>query len=277
MSCPCGVEGFASRLVDSLVRVRAEEVPLSLGQIRWQPLAAIGVVVRQGSGEGRAGDARVDGELDYFPKRCLALADVGGEAWVDQERGEGRVFVEGLLDTVKELGADDAPSLPYASNLSEVEAPLETFTGFLDQGHPLRVAADLGGVHGVADLGDQLLLVGVELLRLGSREDLGRLFALVEETAQVAPIQRCGDDAEGHGLLGALLHGPSPGSLHAGFVEDLVHDVCLAVVALLLHDEGRDLDQERLELALVPFVEDVAQLLVVEPSQVLHEVVRLAD
>jgi len=34
------------------------------------------------------------------------------------------------------------------------------------------------------------LLVGVELLRLGSREDLGRLFALVEETAQVAPIQR---------------------------------------------------------------------------------------
>ena len=64
MSGPVGVEELAARLVDALVGVRAEEVALRLQQIRGQPRGAVAVVEGQRGGEGRRGNAELDGVDD---------------------------------------------------------------------------------------------------------------------------------------------------------------------------------------------------------------------
>lgn len=42
---PAGVEEFATRFVDSLVGVRAKEIPLCLQEVGWQDGAAVAVEI----------------------------------------------------------------------------------------------------------------------------------------------------------------------------------------------------------------------------------------
>ena len=70
---PIGVEH--ARLVDAVVGVGAEVVALGLQQVGRQPVAAVAVVVGQGRGEGRRGDAQLDGRRDDVPPGGLGLVD----------------------------------------------------------------------------------------------------------------------------------------------------------------------------------------------------------
>ncbi len=61
-----------------------------------------------------------------------------------------------LLDFVS---PDDAPSPPHERDAAVVQVPLVFSGGFAEQHEALRVRHDLGGVQGLSDVLDELLLV----------------------------------------------------------------------------------------------------------------------
>jgi hypothetical protein len=65
----------------------------------------------------------------------------------------------------------------------------------------------------------------------------------------------------------------------AGLVDDLIHNVAGGpwLVVLLFEDDGRDLNQKRFQLSVVPIIEGGGQLLVSEAAQGLENVVCLRD
>ena len=99
-------------LVDAVVGVGAEIVALGLQQIGRQPLGAIAVVVGQGRGERRRGNAQLDGRRDHVPPGRLRLGDRLGEIRGQEQVFQLRIGVEGLLDAFQEHRADDAAAAP---------------------------------------------------------------------------------------------------------------------------------------------------------------------
>mmetsp|Transcript_16072 Transcript_16072/g.60802 ORF Transcript_16072/g.60802 Transcript_16072/m.60802 type:complete len:597 (+) Transcript_16072:1159-2949(+) len=276
---PLGVDGLVGEPVGAVVGVGAEEVALSLHEVGGEAGAAVLVQVGERGGERGDGDAAGRGQRDDAAPGVLAGVDLGGELGVDEEVRQVGVAVVRRLDAVEEASADDAAALPDAGALAKVDGPAVLAGGLADDVHALGVGADLGGVEGLADVVDELGAVHSGHVG-GAGDDLGGLHALVLEPGEEARLERGGDGARGHGALRCLLHGPAAGALHAGLVEDLVHEVgglVLAAVVLGLEDLGGDLDQEGLQLALVPLPEGGGQVVVGEPAQRLEHLVRLGD
>ena len=119
----------------------------------------------------------------------------------------------------------------------------------------LGVGDHLGGVQRGAHVLDEL--VGVV--------DGGRVAGLVEDLAGGLALLGVARDAAGEGGLGdagdryaevqRALHGPATGALLLGGVGDHV-DERLAGRVVVLEHRGGHLDQERVEVALVPLAED---------------------
>ena len=62
----------------------------------------------------------------------------------------------------------------------------------------------------------------------------------------------------------------------ASRVEDLLEEGS-AILVVVVHDVAGDLDEERVEHALVPLSEDVTDLLVGHANTTLHDVVGLGN
>ena len=154
---PLGVEG--SRAVSALVRVGTKEIALGLGEVGWKTTTAVGVVVSKTSRESRDRQANRDGELHHVTKGRLSLVHLLGELGIQQQGRELGVAVIGSLDAVEEDGADDAATLPDASDLSKVELPVVVLASFADKVHSLGITADLGSVQSMSELLNEILLV----------------------------------------------------------------------------------------------------------------------
>mmetsp|Transcript_4155 Transcript_4155/g.13384 ORF Transcript_4155/g.13384 Transcript_4155/m.13384 type:complete len:478 (+) Transcript_4155:362-1795(+) len=273
---------LVARLVHALEGVGAEEVTLRLDQVGRQAGAAVLVKVGEGGGHGGAGDAGGDAERDDAAPGGLALVDVVRELWVHQQRGQVGVAVVRLLDAVEEDGADDAAALPDAGALAQVHAPPVLAGRLADQVHALRVGADLGRVQRLAHVVHQLLAVHLGEAAGGALEHSGRLHALVLERAHEPRVQRRADGRARHPLVGGLLDRHLARALVAGRVQDLVQQLPLAslqtlhVAVRLGEDLARDLDQERVQLRLVPLLEHLRQLRIRQPRRAEH-IVRLCD
>ena len=100
--------------------------------------------------------------------------------------------------------------------------------------------------------------------------------ALFLDGRQAAREDALADERDGHGEVERGDGRPLAGAFLAGGVEDLVHHG-LAVVVLLGEDLGGDLDEEAVELALVPLAEDRGEVVRREAEAVLEELVGLAD
>ncbi|TYZ62427.1 hypothetical protein PybrP1_008669 [[Pythium] brassicae (nom. inval.)] len=273
---PLAVE--ATGAVRALVRVAAEEVALRLREVRRQALAAERVKVVERRGEARRRDAASDRERHDAAPRVLARVELLGKVRVDEKADEVRVLRVRGLDAVEERCADDTAALPDARALAQVDVPAHLHAGLADQVEPLRVRADLRRVQRLAHVVHELLLV--DRRDLGRAvQHLGREHALLLARRQVPRVERRRDRRRRDRALGGLLHGPAARALHARLVEDLVEQVPAVSleVVLLGEDRRRDLDQERLEVALVPLVKHVRELAVREPARDLEDVVRLRD
>ena len=101
--------------------------------------------------------------------------------------------------------------------------------------------------------------------------------ALVAQRRQRAGEHRLGDRREGHPQLERVLRRPAAGALLLGLIEDHVEQRLARSLVGLGHDRGRDLDQERLELALVPAPEHLGDLRHLEAHPVAKQVVGLGD
>ena len=96
--------------------------------------------------------------------------------------------------------------------------------------------------------------------RAGPGERLRRRVALVAQRRQRAREHGLGDAGQRHAELERVLARPAPGALLLGLVDDHVDAAGRRCRVLLGEHLRRDLDQERLEVAGVPLVEDAGDL-----------------
>ena len=106
---------------------------------------------------------------------------------------------------------------------------------------------------------------------------LRRRLALVAERRQRAREHGLGDPRQRHAELERILARPAPGALLLGLIDDHVDERAARVRVLLGEHLRRDLDEERLEVAAVPLVEDAGDLGHLEPGTVAQQVVGLGD
>lgn len=146
-------------------------------------------------------------------------------------------------------------------------------TYILDEHETLGVGDDLGGVERLLKVVDDGLAVarevGARALELGGSTD-----ALLLERRQATSKDGLADQSDGHTKVKGVDGGPLAGTLLASRVEDLLEHGS-SIVVVEVHDVAGDFDEERVEDALVPLGEDVANLLVVHAKTALHDVVGL--
>src|SRR5665647_2383979 len=272
---PVGVEELAPGPVHPLVGVGAEEVPLGLEQVGGQPPRAVAVVEGQGRGEGRGGHPILDGMDHGAPPGRLVLDEHPGEEVVQQQVGDPRFLIVGLLDLAQEAAADDAAPPPHQGDAAEVQLPA-VLLGRLPQQHvALGVGDDLGAIEGPAHLlyeGRPVVLGRVS----GPGQHPGRRHPLLLEGGEGAGEDRLADEGDGHPSIQGGDHRPLAGALLARGVQDLVHQGG-AVLVLLGEDLAGDLDEVAVQLPLVPLGELLGQLVGGEAQGVLEQLVGLAD
>ncbi len=98
--------------IRTLIRVSTKVIPLGLQQIRWEPSQSIAVIVGQGGGEGWSGQAEMRRCHDHRSPRSLGLLDGVLEVGIEQQVFEIRLFIEGFLDAIEELSANDTAAAP---------------------------------------------------------------------------------------------------------------------------------------------------------------------
>src|SRR5262249_5549875 len=143
-----------------------------------------------------------------------------------------------------------------------------------EQVEALGVGADLGRIEGMAQAIDERTAGGarsrqalVELLRGPA------LWALRRDQTRV---DRRGDGGNGDPEIERSLGRPLARALLARAIADLVDEEPARSAVVRHTDDARsDLDEEGLELALVPGLEDLRDLRRTEPDRVAQEIVGL--
>ena len=136
-----------------------------LEQVGRQPGAAITVVIGQGRGEGRRGNAQPHGGGDHVSPGVLGLGRGLPEVRRQEQVLQLGIGVEGLLDPFQKHRADDAAAAPQQGDRSEGQRPLVLGGRGLHLHVALRIAHDLRCVQGLADLLDERLAVALVLAR----------------------------------------------------------------------------------------------------------------
>eukprot|EP00053_Salpingoeca_punica_P006791 m.63469 g.63469 ORF g.63469 m.63469 type:complete len:387 (+) comp13851_c0_seq2:114-1274(+) len=270
---PVGVDKDA-RLTHALVGVRAKVVALGLDQVGRQRGRAVAVVEGQGGAEGRHGDAVQRGRGNHAAPGGLGVVDGVGKEVVEEEVLHVRVGVKGRLDLAEEDTADDAAAAPHESNARVVELPLELLGRRAHEHKALRIGDDLGGVEGLANVLDKVGDVAVERRGLRALETLASALTLTLERGEAAGEDGLGNQSDGGAHVQRVDRRPLAGALLAGRVLDLLHER-LAIGVLEGKDVARDFDEERVQLALVPLLEDLAHVVARQVQNVLHQVVGL--
>src|SRR6059058_4655879 len=102
------MEELSPRLIHPLVRMRTEEVPLRLQEVRRQPLAAIAVIKGQRRRKRRHWHANLHRMDDRLPPRGLVLAQSLREKIIHEQILQLGIVIERLLDISQEHAANDA-------------------------------------------------------------------------------------------------------------------------------------------------------------------------
>src|SRR5687767_7424757 len=156
-----------------------------------------------------------------------------------------------------------------------VEHLLAMWTHLLHKHEALGVGDDLGGIESLLEILEELLLVTLEVVVAANELELGGgLSTLVLDAGKAASQDGLGDQGDRHAEVKGVDSGPLASTLLAGLVEDLLNKG-LAILVVVVHDVTSDLDQERVEDALVPLGEDITHLLVGETEGTLHDIVGL--
>ena len=256
--------------------VGAKVVALRLEQVGGEVLGAVSIKPRQGGAEARGGDTEEGGLGDDVSPPGLRGVDGLVEEVGEEEVLELRVGAVGLGDVLEEDGADDAAAAPHEGDGWLVELPLVLLGRLLHEHEALGVGDDLGGVEGLLEIGEELLLVALELGRAADElQLLGRAGALALDGGQAAGEHGLGDQGHGHAEVERVDGGPLAGSLLAGRVEDLLEEGLSVGLVVEVHDVAGDLDQEGVKDALVPGGENVTDLLVRHSNTTLHDIVGL--
>jgi len=164
----------------------------------------------------------------------------------------------GLGNLLQESGADDTAAAPDLGDLAEIKRPVVFLLRGAHELEALRIRTDLRAVEGVVDrLHKSLLRAAVFLAR--ALQDLrgGNPFLL--DGRDAAGKDGLGDGGSRDAHVERVGRGPFTGALLAGGIQDDVDESFLFRERILLfEDVGRDLDEEAVERAGVPFGKDGA-------------------
>lgn len=256
--------------------VGTEVITLGLEEVGGEVLGAVTIEPRQGGAEAGGWDTEEGGLGDH-----VTPSGLGGVDGLVEEVGEEEVLklwvgAVGLGDVLEEDGADNASSAPHEGDGWLVELPLVLLGGLLHEHEALGVGDDLGGVKGLLEIGEELLLVALELGRAADElELLGGAGALTLDGGEAAGEDGLGDQGDGHTEVESVDGGPLAGSLLAGGIEDLLEEGLAISLVVEVHDVAGNLDQEGVENTLVPGGENVTDLLVRHTKSTLHDIVGL--
>lgn len=216
-----------------------------------QSLGPVSVKERQGGRVSGDGDSPEGGLGDDPPPSGRSLLDGRLEEVVEQQRLELVVLLEGLGDVGQEDRLDDTTTSPHLGDTGVVQVPTVLLAGLTHEHESLSVRDDLGGVEGLLEVIDELLLVTSEGLSGRGGEDLGSPDSLLLEGREASGKDGLTDQGDGGTHVKGVDGGPFTGSLLTGRVEDLLDDGD-TVVVVLPQDLVGDLDQKRVEDSLVP-------------------------
>ena len=274
---PVGVEELAAGCVGAFVSMRAEEVALALEEVGRQARGAVAVVVGQGGHEGGGGHAVGGGEGDDFAPLGLALLDLLVEIGVKKEIDQAGVLGVGVGDLLQKASPDDAAAAPNRGDFREIELPLVLVLGFAHELEALRIRTNLRAIQRIADGGDEVIAIAGQRHErtLQMLAGLDAFFLKGGDAAGEDGLRDgIGRDAHIQGVRG----GPLARALLAGGVEDVIDKESVLVDGVrLLQDVGRDLDQVAVQVAGVPRLEDLADLVGLHAQQIAHERVCFAD
>ena len=205
------------------------------------------------SREGRNGKAVGNGQADDLPQGALVGIDFSQEEIVEQEIIQLRILVIGFGDLGQKFGLDDAAGPENGSDGAVIEVPVIRFRSTLVEGKALGIGDDLGRIQALADGFDE---VRAALGRQGRRgKDILR-FGTAWCVGHDAGIAGC----RNHGNIDTLFHRfdarPAAGPLLTGGVYDLIQDLSACFVVFGKNIRG-DTDEEALQFALVPFMENL--------------------
>lgn len=245
-----------------------------LNEIGRQLGGSVAIVEGERGGEGRRRYATQHGVRDDDTPARLAVRDGALEELVQQQVAQLSVLVERLLDVAEEHAANDAAASPHQRDLAIVEVPVELLGRLTQQHEALRVRDDLRRVQGATNVLDELGLVAGERGHLRTRQLFGRLNTFVLQRGQATSEHRLADQRDRYAEVEGGDRRPFTGALLAGRIAN-ASDQRRSVFALVLQNVGGDLDEERVELGLVPLLEHLAHLVVTQAEHLLHDVVGL--
>ena len=180
----------------------------------------------------------------------------------------------GLADPVEELGANDAAAPPDRGHGAEATPSRWSGTRPASE-RTLGVGHDLGRVQRLADVIDEVVGHATFPRPRPGQRGRGRP-ALVAQRRERAREHGLGDPRERHPEIECVLAVQPPVPFARPGRGSRPRAACRFSVGLLQHDR-RDLDEERLEVARVPLLEDLADRRGFEAADVGEQVVRLRD
>ena len=161
------MEELAARPVGPFKGVRSEEVALRLNQVGRRPGGAQRVKIAERTRGPRRRDAGLRRQHGGPPPAGLSLRQFPAEEGIEKQILQGGIPVERLFDFLQKYGADDAAAPPEQRDRTVIQLPAEGRLRRPEQGEPLGVGADFGGVERLFQCGDRgispaQLQVGVE-------------------------------------------------------------------------------------------------------------------
>lgn len=256
--------------------VGTEVVSLGLEETGGEDFCAVAVVEGQGSREGGEWDTEQDTLCNDSSPSVLSLVDGLVEEVVEEQVLELWGLAVGVGDVLEEDGSDDAATSPHGGNVAVVELPSLLLGCCVHEDEALRVGDDLGGIQSLLEVVNKLLLVALEWLDLWAGKDLGGAASLLLEGGKAAGEDGLTNECDGLSEVKSVNGCPLSSSLLSSRVEDLV-DEGHTVVVVESENVSGDLDEERVENAVVPLLEDVGNLWLLETETSLEDIVGLAD
>jgi hypothetical protein len=123
MACPVSMEKLATRSIDPLIGMGAEEIPLRLQKVCRKPLTSIAIKKCKGRAKARDWNAMLYSLHNSMAEPFLTGGHLPFKEVVKEQIFKRGAFVVGLLNVIEEATADDTPFPPNKGNSALVEVP----------------------------------------------------------------------------------------------------------------------------------------------------------
>ncbi len=139
----------------------------------------------------------------------------------------------------------------------------------------LSIRDDFGGIQSLAQVINKGTLIAVKGL-YHSRKHLGRFNTFVLQSGETTGEYSFSDECEGLSFIKSCNSCPFPRAFLTGCIQNQIHNF-ITLFVFISENVPRDLNEIRIEFALIPFSKDFVHLLIRHSQTGTHEMVAFAD